>query len=147
MIVYVDSSALVRSYLLDEKNGAEIRTLLDDPEVTTISGSWTRIEVTGALFRAAKARRADLATVNELLRRDLDPASGSLLLVDVNQADIEGRALEIVRTTGIRSMDAWHLACASIAVSALAEPGEVLAFATHDTDQAAIARELGFTVI
>lgn len=44
-------------------------------------------------------------------------------------------------------MDAWHLACASLAAEELAEPGEERGFATRDTEQAAVARELGFTTV
>lgn len=146
MIVYVESSAVVRSYLPDETDHEAIRRLVDGP-VTTITGSWTRIEVTGSLVRAARAGRTDVSAALELFRRDTTAGTGALLVVDVNQADIEGRALAIVRETGIRSMDAWHLACAEIAADALAEPGEERGFATRDTAQADIARGMGFTIV
>ena len=137
---------MVRSYLPDEADHEAIRRLIDGP-ATTITGSWTRIEVTGSLVRAARAGRTDVSSALELFRRDSAPGTGPLLVVDVNQADIEGRALAIVRSSGIRSMDAWHLACATIATDALAEPGEERAFVTRDTKQADIARELGFTIV
>ncbi len=146
MIVYVDSSAVVSSYLPDEHDHEAIRLLLDG-ETTTITGSWTRIEVTGALVRAARAGRADADASLEWFRRDTAPGTGGLLVVDVSRADIEGRALRIVRETGIRSMDAWHIACAVIAADALAEPGEERGFATRDAAQADVSRTMGFTVI
>ncbi|MEP6478222.1 MAG: type II toxin-antitoxin system VapC family toxin [Rhodoglobus sp.] len=146
MIVYVDSSAVVRSYLPDEPDHDTFRELVAGP-TTTITGSWTRIEVTGSLVRAARAGRTDVSAALEFFRRETAPGSGPLLVVDVSQADIEGRALQIVRDTGIRSMDAWHLACAAIATDALREPGEERAFATRDNAQADIARSLGFTIV
>lgn len=136
----------MRSYLPDESDHELIRRLIDGP-TTTITGSWTRIEVTGSLVRAARAGRTDVRSAHELFRRDTAPGTGPLVVVDVNQADIEGRALAIVRRSGIRSMDAWHLACAAIATDALAEPGEERAFVTRDIAQADIARELGFTIV
>ena len=147
MIVYVDSSVVVRSYLVDEPDHPQVRALFDDPQLTTITGSWTRVEVTGSLVRAARAHRGDEESLLELFERDLDPATGELSVIDANQAEIEGIALEIVRRTGIRSMDAWHLACARLTLAELAEPGEERAFATRDDQQAAVARELGFTVL
>lgn len=147
MIVYVDSSFLVRSYLLDEIDHAEVRAMLADPGVTAITGSWARVEVTGSLVRAARAHRGDEEALLALFRKDIEGELARLTIVDVMQAEVELIALGIVRRTGIRSMDAWHLACASLALPALAEPGEGLGFATRDAEQAAVARELGFTTV
>ncbi len=41
-------------------------------------------------------------------------------------------------------MDAWHLATATLTLPPLAEPGEPIAFASRDQEQAAIAELLGF---
>jgi hypothetical protein len=89
VIVYVDSSVVLRGYLADEVDHAEVREPLSDSSRTLITGSWTTIEVAGC----------------------------------------------------------WHLACARLAFDALAEPGEACGFATHETKQAAVARELGFTTL
>jgi predicted nucleic acid-binding protein len=147
MIAYLDSSVVVRSYLLDEADHVAARAMMNDSTMTLITGSWTRIEVTGALVRAARAHRGDEDALAELFERDMDPSTGALTVVDVNQADIEGLAMAIVRSTGIRSLDAWHLACARIALDQLAEPGEEVGFATRDAEQAAIAREMGFATL
>jgi predicted nucleic acid-binding protein len=147
MIAYLDSSALGRRYLVDEGEHGIAQTLLDNPEVTTISGSWTRIEVTGALVRAARAGRGGLDDLLARFERDQSSQDGPLVLVDVEQADVESLALAIVRRSGIRSMDAWHLACASIAIDSLADPGEERAFVTRDAEQEVEARALGFTVL
>jgi predicted nucleic acid-binding protein len=147
MIVYVDSSVIVRALLPDEVDHAPARALLDEDGLTRITGSWSVIEVTGALVRAVRASRGDEAALFAGYRAELDPSTGSLTVVDATQAEVEAIALELVRRTGIRSLDAWHLACAQLAFDDLAEPGEQRGFATRDDQQAALARELGFATI
>jgi uncharacterized protein len=61
LIVDVDSSVLARAYLVDEEGHAEATSLLEDPEIALITGTWTRIEVSGALVRAARVGRGDEA--------------------------------------------------------------------------------------
>lgn len=147
MIVYIDSSVLVRSYLVDEADHDQIRAMLANPSVTAITGSWTKVEVAGSLVRAARAHRGDEAALLAVFEHDVSSESAQLTVVDVNQVEIELVALQIVRRTGIRAMDAWHLACAILAFEELAEPGEQWGFATRDAEQAAIAVELGFAVV
>lgn len=44
-----------------------------------------------------------------------------------------------------RTLDAWHLAVASLTVPALAAPEqEEIAFASRDEDQVTVAEQLGF---
>ncbi|CAN5838078.1 hypothetical protein BH23ACT1_BH23ACT1_07420 [soil metagenome] len=143
MIAYLDSSVLARAYLADEDGHDAAAALLEDPEVATLTGTWSRIEVSGALVRAARAGCTDVARLLALLDQDLDP-DGPVTLVAADQGEVEGRALELVRTHGLRAMDAWHLAVALIAGPALLEGGERMAFATRDDEQAAVAEHLGF---
>lgn len=147
MIVYLDSSVLTRAYLADEAEQSRVRELLDSAEVVTVSGSLARLEVTSALVRAARAHRGDRDVLLAAFARDIDVAGGSLILLDAAQAEIEAIALRIVLDHGVRSLDAWHLACASLASEELTEAGETLAFATRDAEQAAAARELGFELV
>jgi len=146
VIAYLDSSLLVRSYLDDEDGHREALTLLEDPDITRVTGSWTRIEVSGALIRAARAGRSEtdeqglLATLNA----DLD-ADGRVTELTVPQENVEEKALELVREHALRALDAWHLAVASLTVPALAAPDkDEIAFASRDEDQATVAEELGF---
>ncbi|HEU4849235.1 MAG TPA: hypothetical protein VFS93_02375 [Terrimesophilobacter sp.] len=44
-------------------------------------------------------------------------------------------------------MDAWHLACARLALDELSEPGEERGFATRNAEQAAVARDMGFAAL
>lgn len=147
MIVYLDSSAVVRSYLTDETGGASTKDLIHDPDITTVTGSWTRIEVTSAFVRAERTGRFVFADLEEAFLRDTDPVGGTLLIVDANQAEVELLALRTVRENGLRAMDAWQLACAHLTFEALAEPHEQAAFVTRDAEQALVARAWGYILI
>jgi uncharacterized protein len=142
VIVYLDSSVLARAYLADEPGHERAAALLEDPEIGLITGTWTRIEVSGALVRAARGGRADEAGLLDLLDGDLGP-DGPVTMVAADQVEVEERALRLVREHAIRAMDAWHLAVAVLVMPSLVEPGEDAGFATRDEAQAAVARILG----
>ncbi len=93
---------------------------------------------------AGLAARGDEALLLAALDADLDARSGVVVTIDAHQAEVERIALDLVRSSGIRSMDAWHLACAMLAFDELAEPGERLVFATRDAEQLTVARRLGW---
>jgi predicted nucleic acid-binding protein len=146
VIAYLDSSVLVRSYLHDEDGHEQVVALLEDPEVTAVTGTWTRIEVSGALIRAARAgrKKTDEQGLLATLDADLD-SGGRVAELTVPQAKVEDRTLALVREHALRALDAWHLAVASLAVPALAQPEkEEIAFASRDEGQATIAQQLGF---
>ena len=143
MILYLDSSVLARVYLPDEDGHAEAAALLDDPDVATVTGTWTRVEVSAALVRAARHGRGDEAGILRALDADLGP-HGAVTVLTAPQEEIEAGALDLVRRHGLRAMDAWHLALAQIVVPGLVEKGEAIAFASRDAVQADVARELGF---
>lgn len=119
--------------------------LLNDTESAVVTGAWTRIEVSGALVRAARAGRGDQMLLLNSWQRDTAP-EGPITVLSAPQEAIEADALNIVITYGIRAMDAWHLACASIAVPEIAGD-EQIAFASRDKDQAEVARARGFTLV
>lgn len=146
MIAYIDSSLLVRAYLPDEEGHAEAAALLGDPDLALITGTWARIEVSGALVRAARIGRGDEKRLLDLLDTDL-AAEGAVTVVMAPQAEVEDRALGLVRAHGIRALDARHLATASIISPALAEPGEDVGFASRDQAQSEVATALGFSVL
>lgn len=147
MIAYVDSSLVVRAYLEDEAGSAAAQRLLADRSIAKYTGRWTRIEVSGALIRAARAGR--LATPVRSLRRldaDLRPG-GRIKVLGADDAEVEARALAIAREHGLRALDALHVALASIAIPKLADKGEPLGFASRDGDQATVAETLGFAAV
>lgn len=146
MIVYLDSSVLARAYLADEEGHHQALALLDDAEVAAVTGTWTRIEVSGALIRAARSGRADAEALLALLDGDL-AIEGPVTVLTAPQERVEELALTLVREHALRAMDAWHLSVASLTVPPLAEPGEEIAFASRDEAQAGVAARLGFTRI
>lgn len=100
--------------------------------------------MSGALIRAARSGRGDAEGLLALLDADLAP-DGPVTLLSAPQDRVEEQALALVRGHALRAMDAWHLATASLTVPPLAEPGEEIAFASRDEDQAAVAVLLGFS--
>jgi predicted nucleic acid-binding protein len=146
VIVYLDSSVLARSYLPDEDGHEQALALLEDPDITRVTGKWTRIEVSGALTRATRKDRHATGEKGLLaiLDADLD-AGGRVIELAVAQESVEGRTLGLVREHALRTLDAWHLAVASLAVPMLARAEhEEIAFASRDEDQATVAEALGF---
>lgn len=146
MIVYLDSSVLARVYLADESGHDAAVAMLDDPELGLITGTWTSIEVSGALVRAARAGHGDERGLLTLLDADLAP-DGPVTVVAAPQEDIEMHALQLVREHAIRAMDAWHLAAAVLLTASLVEPGEEIGFATRDQAQSAVAGALGLRTL
>jgi predicted nucleic acid-binding protein len=144
VIAYVDSSVLARAYLADEDGHEHALRLLADSQIATVTGTWTRIEVSGALVRAARIGRGDQAGLLALLDADL---AGSVVVLSAPQDQVEQQALELVREHALRAMDAWHLAVATLTIPPLLQPGEARAFASRDESQSAVAVELGFTAI
>ena len=150
MIVYADSSVLARAYLRDEDGHAEAASLLADPERPVVTGSWSKIEVSGAIVRAARTSNRPL-TVDEaglLAAWDNDTsANGNVTVLAVEQGAVEAKAMSLVRQHGLRALDAWHLAVAILATPDLTDPGEPVAFASRDDQQSAVAAVLGLEVI
>jgi uncharacterized protein len=147
VIAYVDSSLLARAYLDDEEGSTEARRLLADPAIGKATGPWTRIEVSGAIVRAARAGRPVIqANALEELDRDLDPG-GRIAIVSAPVDEVEAAALTLARQHGLRALDALHVALASIAIPKLADKGEPIGFASRDGGQATVAESLGFAAV
>ncbi len=149
MIVYVDSSLLARAYLPDEEGHDEAISLLTSDDIATVTGTWTRIEVAGALVRAARLTRRTTSQVNAALRvlsADLGH-DGPVTVLRGSSAEIEARTLELVVEHGARAIDAWHVAVADTVARSLTARGQHLGFATRDREQAALAAHLGMTAL
>ncbi|MGH8909282.1 MAG: type II toxin-antitoxin system VapC family toxin [Egibacteraceae bacterium] len=133
---------LARLYLPDEEGHEDVLALLGDAEVVAVTGTWTRVEVSGALVRAARAGRGSATELLSVLDGDLGP-DGPVTLLSAPRDDVEKKALDIVRTHGLRAMDAWHLAVATLTAPALVESGETVGFASRDEAQGAVAQLMG----
>lgn len=112
MLVYLDSSVLARAYLPDEVDHKLAVELLTGTE-PLVTSSWTVVEVTSALVRAARGHRVhDLQPILGLLAADV---GGPVTLLRPDVAATEQRATELVRAYPLRSLDALHLAVAELA--------------------------------
>ncbi|MFC4336450.1 type II toxin-antitoxin system VapC family toxin [Salininema proteolyticum] len=145
MIVYADSSVLVRAYLPDEKGHEGALDLLNDPDLVVVTGTWTLIEVAGALVRAAKCFRGDQGVLLAAWEADTSD-EGPITVIGAPQNEVERAAYGIVVEHGIRAMDAWHVASAVLMVPQLAV-GEEYGFVSRDKDQAAVAESKGFRIL
>jgi len=147
VIAYLDSSLLTRAYLPDEQGHEEARALLGRSELARVTSTITRIEVSGALVRATRAgRRSSLDEALTALDADLND-HGAVVEVGAPLEQIEAVALQLTRAHGLRALDAWHLAVASIVLPKLADKGEPVGFASRDGGQTTVAESLGFAAV
>jgi predicted nucleic acid-binding protein len=148
VIAYVDSSLIVRAYLEDEEGSIAAQRVLADRSIAKYTGRWTRIEVSAAIVRAARAGRPVLR--DDALTRldnDLRHETGRIRVIAAPDVEVEAKALALARAHGLRALDALHVALASIAVPKLADKGEPIGFASRDGDQATVAESLGFAAV
>jgi uncharacterized protein len=148
VIAYVDSSLIARAYLRDEDGSEEAQRLLADRRLAKVTGRWTRIEVTAAIVRAARAGRLESpARSLAWLDADLRHGTGRIEVVSAPDTEVEAKALALAREHGLRALDALHVALAAITVPKLADKGEPIGFASRDGDQATVAESLGFAAV
>jgi uncharacterized protein len=148
VIAYVDSSLIARAYLGDEDGSEEAQRLLADRRIAKVTGRWTRIEVSAAIVRAARAGRPILRDeALTWLDADLRHGRGRIEVIAAPDAEVEAKALALAREHGLRALDALHVALAAIAVPKLADKGEPVGFASRDGDQATVAESLGFAAV
>jgi uncharacterized protein len=147
VIAYVDSSVLARALLADEKGSDDVRGLLADRKIAKYTGRWTRIEVSAAIVRAARAGRP-IVQADALTRLDAElRPGGRIKVLAADDAEVEAKALALAREHGLRALDALHVALASIVIPKLADKGEPVGFASRDGDQATVAESLGFAAV
>ncbi len=132
MSTYVDSSALLKRYVEEVNSGAADALLRAD--LGLLTARHTVVEVRRNLARLLSGR--DLAAARSAFTGDLR----SFSIIELDDATCESAAM-IAETTGVRTLDALHLAAAQ-RVSA---PG--VSFLTFDLRQAQAARALGLTVV
>jgi hypothetical protein len=130
--LYVDSSALLKRYVDEPDSGAADSILRSDPSLVT--ARLTVVEVRRNLGRLLAER--DLAAARASFTNDL----GAFSIVELDEVTCEGAAT-IAEVTGVRTLDAVHLAAAQRV------GGPAVTFLTFDARQAQAARGLGFTVL
>ena len=132
MSTYVDSSALLKRYVEEADSSAADALLRADPALLT--ARHTIVEVRRNLARLLSGR--DLAAARAAFADDLP----SFSIIELDETTCESAA-SIAETTGVRTLDALHLAAAQ----RVAAPG--VGFLTFDVRQAQAARALGLTVV
>ena len=132
MTAYVDSSALLKRYLIepDSKRGQS----LFDEDVDLVTSRITIVEVRRALGLLASAVERVLTRAN--FAHDLE----SISIIEVD-ALVCADAASIAEETGLRSLDSIHVA------SARRVSDVDITFITFDVRQAEVARSLGLTVL
>ena len=132
MSTYVDSSALLKRYVEEADSPAADALLRADHELLT--ARHTIVEVRRNLARLLAGR--ELAAARAAFADDLR----SFSIVELDETTCESAAA-IAESTGVRSLDALHLAAAQ----RVSTPGTV--FLTFDLRQAQAARAIGMTVV
>lgn len=132
MSLYVDSSALLKRYVEEPDSAVAEQHLQSDPDL--ITGRHTGVEVRRNLARLVDER--SLAAVRSSFIEDLR----TFALVELDETTCES-AVAIAELTGVRSLDALHLAAAQRV------GGTAIPFLTFDLRQAQAARSLGFSVV
>lgn len=132
MSLYVDSSALLKRYVDEPDSDAADALLRSDPSLLTARHAI--VEVRRNLARLLDERDATAARAAFLD----DLAAFSIIELDHVTCDA---AADIAEITGVRTLDALHLAAAQRA------GGSAVPFLTYDVRQAQAARGLGFTVV
>ena len=132
MSLYVDSSALLKRYVEEPDSETAESLLRSDPSLLT--GRHTVVEVRRNLARLLEDR--DAATARAAFLEDL----GVLSIVELDEVTCE-MAAAIAELTGVRTLDALHLAAAQRI------GGPAVPFLTFDVRQAQAARGLGLTVV
>ncbi|HSW41138.1 MAG TPA: type II toxin-antitoxin system VapC family toxin [Patescibacteria group bacterium] len=132
MSTYVDSSALLKRYVEEADSAAADALLRADAGLLT--ARHTIVEVRRNLARLLSGR--DLVAARAAFADDLR----SISIVELDEATCESAA-SIAEATGVRTLDAHHLAAAQ----RVSEPG--VSFLTFDLRQAQAARALGLAVV
>jgi len=129
---YIDTSALVKLYIAEADSSDALRYLRADPVLVT---SWlTVVELRRTLARALSG--ADLQSSLRASEADLD----AMALVNPEER-VWRSAADIAMETGVRSLDAIHLASARILEI------DDLTFCTFDLRLGQAARHVGFRVL
>jgi uncharacterized protein len=130
--LYVDSSALLKRYVDEPDSDLADSLLRSDP--TLLTARHTIVEVRRNLARLLDRR--DLATARSAFAVDLEVFS----IVELDEVTCEAAAT-VAEVTGVRTLDALHLAAAQRV------GGAAVPFLTFDARQAQAARGLGLTVV
>jgi len=140
MIVYFDTSALVKRYI-EEAGSREVNALWEDENATLGSVIITQVEMAAALQKAVRLNNAPEALLAEIWQDFLDDW-GSFTRIQVSTVTVE-RASQISFAYKLRGYDALHLAAAQTWQERLNLP---VTLTTFDRDLWLAGREAGMSV-
>ena len=143
MRLYVDTSALVTTYLEDEEDTDGYRLLLFESNHVLVTSDLTIVEAASAFHRAARAGRfrAPDAYIDRV-EADCSP-EGRLVTVPLDVVMLGPDARRLLGDHVLSAADALHLATAMI----LRVGGDEIGFVTRDRRLAEAARSEGFEVV
>jgi len=145
-VLYVDTSALVRAYMADEADHAQMRSLLLHSTDVVVTSEICRVEFGAAAARAARAGRIG-DPVAYIRRFDADcAADGSIALLPFDRDTVVGDAQRLTVIHGLKALNAIHLAVALAEERREGNSPAAFVFVTRDLDQAAAAEAEGLTV-
>ncbi|MBI4898492.1 MAG: type II toxin-antitoxin system VapC family toxin [Actinobacteria bacterium] len=132
MSLYVDSSALLKRYI--DEHDSEAADALIRSDDTLLTARHTIVEVRRNLARILDG--ADATDARAAFNRDIE----SFSIIELDASTCESAAT-IAELTGVRTLDALHLAAVRRA------GGTSIPILTFDVRQAQAARSLGLTVV
>lgn len=142
---YADASALVRAYVQDERDHADLRQLLLEGDEPVVSSEISSLEFRSAIRAAARSGRiSDAELVLAAFKLDC-AGDGPTKLLAIEPEAVFGRAADLIDEHPLRTLDAIHLAVA-IEESVIVAPDDDLVFVTRDDRQAEAARAEGLAV-
>lgn len=125
MIVYFDTSALVKAYVA-ERGSALVQTLIADPDIQPGSLFILEVEMAAALHKAARLFRLDEAALNEAWQVFLADWS-AFARIEVAEALVK-QASQLAFKYSLRGYDALHLAAALAWQDHIGEPVTLATF-------------------
>ena len=143
VIAYADTSAVARAFLGDEGDHEVLRGLLFTTPGFAVTSDLTRVELSAAFQRAARAGR--ISDPERLITAALAEVSrsGGLRTVNLRIGEIENEVHHLLARHRLRAADAIHLATAIVAL----DGPDGVQFITRDRGQAEAARSEGFEVL
>ncbi len=140
MILYLDTSALVKLYVRERGTAAVGRSVREARHVATSRVSYP--EAQSALARCARQRSLGLEGLRRAVSA-LETDMGSLVVVELDEG-ISRRAGELAERHGLRGFDAIHVASAIELGRMISSP---VAFLTFDARQAGAAEREGLLAV
>jgi uncharacterized protein len=139
MIVYIDTSALVKRYI-QEANSGDVVTLLDQAD---LAGSilLTRVEMASAFSKAVRMKWLNLQVAEESWQ-DFLVHWRSFSRLNITQP-LTDRASRLAWDYGLRAYDATHLAAALLWQETLETP---VIMATYDRELWQAGKKAGLSV-